>query len=413
MEARILITGGGTGGHLYPALNLADALRELEPEAELLYVGARRGLEAEVVPERDLRYRLLPVHPLRRSRPLRNWRLLAGAVPSLVGAARALGELDPHAVVGTGGYASGPALVAARIGGRPVVLQEQNARPGLVTRVMARFAAQIHLGFPEARDRLRPGPDTEVHRHGNPVASQDRPPAEPFDWPEGRVVLVAGGSQGARGLNERLLGDLREVRAWPSDLSLVWIAGRDHAEEVASRVERLPWGDRIRVVPYVEELGRQLDAVTLAVSRAGAMFVSELAAAGVPAVLVPFPSAAGGHQGENARALARAGAAVVREESGLSEGDLWRLASRIVADRGRLEEMGRAARDRGAPNAARRIARDVLRLTPAGRAGSGGDGDQAASSGGDGTAPGGPDDPGAAGATVPGGRVGKGVEREG
>lgn len=363
MGTCILVTGGGTGGHLYPALNLVEALRDLSPELRLLYVGARRGLEAEVVPGRDLPHRLLPIHPLHRSRPWRNWRLAAGALPSLVGAARTLREVDPDAVLGTGGYAAGPVVCCALLTGRPVALQEQNAYPGMVTRLTARWTDQLHLGFPEASERVSPGSDTEVFTFGNPVPPPGRPPAESFDWPEdGRVVLVAGGSQGARSLNQRLVSDLRQIRAWPSDLHLVWIAGRREAEDLAAEVDRIPWSDRIRVVAYIEELGRQLDRVTLAISRAGAMFLSELAAAGVPAVLVPYPAAAGGHQRENARAMADAGAAVVRDERGLGDGELWRLASHIVADRDRLEAMSEAARSRGAPNAARRIAREVLRL---------------------------------------------------
>lgn len=359
MSARVLITGGGTGGHLYPALNLADALRRVRPEVELLYVGARRGLEAEVLPERDVPHRLLPVHPLRRRRPWRNWRLALRAPGVAVGARRIGRSFEPDVVVGTGGYASGPMVLWARLAGRPLALQEQNAAPGLVTRWMAGAADQLHLGFPEAREGLSLRPEAEVHVFGNPVA----PPGGPatFDWPEeGRVALVVGGSQGARGLNERLAADLREVRAWPTDLTLVWVTGREHLGEVRERVGRLPFADRILVTPWIEALGRQLDRVDLAVGRAGAMFVSELAAAGVPALLVPFPAAAGGHQRANARAMEEAGAAVVREQDALGEGQLWAEASRILADDESREAMAAAARERGAPDAADRIARAVL-----------------------------------------------------
>lgn len=362
---RVLLTGGGTGGHLYPALHLADALRRRRPGVELMYVGARRGLEAEVLPGRELSHRLLPIHPIRRRRPWRNWRLALWAPAVAVGARRIGRSFDPDVVVGTGGYASGPMVLWARLSGRPLALQEQNAEPGLVTRWMARSARQIHLGFPEAAERLPVGPETEVHAWGNPVA----PPGGPatFDWPgEGRVALVAGGSQGARSLNERLLADLREVRAWPTDLTLVWIAGREHADELRARVDRLPWGDRIRVTPWIEDLGRQLDRVDLAVGRAGAMFVSELAAAGVPAVLVPYPSASGGHQRANARALEEAGAALVRREEALGEGQLWAEASRVLADADRRQAMGAAARGRGDPEAADRIADAVLGLADRG-----------------------------------------------
>lgn len=399
MKARVLITGGGTGGHLYPALNLADALRALEPETEVLYVGSRRGLEARVLEGRDLPHRLVSAHPLHRHRPWRNVRTLAGAGPALWGAARAGRSLDPDVVVGTGGYAAGPALLWAWMTGRPIVVQEQNARPGLVTRWMAPRARQVHLGFPEAESALKPGPETEVFSFGNPVAvsrtgdvggeraaadggagdggrttglagvcraGRAEPSAGGFDWPGGRVVLVAGGSQGAAGLNRRLLTDLRQVKAWPTDLSLVWIAGRDHADELRAKAERLPFGDRVRVVSYIDDLGRQLSHVSLAISRAGAMFVSELAAAGVPAVLVPFPGAAAGHQRDNAAALADAGAAIVREESELGDGQLWQQASWVLNDEDRRRRMSEAARDRGAPDAARRIAEKVLELARGG-----------------------------------------------
>lgn len=365
MDARVLITGGGTGGHLYPALNLAAALRRRAPDVELLYVGSRRGLEADVLPDRDMEYELLSVGPLHRGRPWRSWRTLASAPAALLGAFRVGGSFDPDLVVGTGGYASGPTVLWAWTTGRPLALQEQNAEPGLVTRWMAPRADQLHLGFPEAEARLRPGKATEVYSHGNPVAPPGKA-ASTFDWPEGRVLLAAGGSQGAEGINQRLLADLRGVRAWPADLSMVWIAGRDHAAGLKREVEGLPWCDRIRVVPYVDDLGRQLDRVTMAVARAGAMFVSELAAAGVPAVLVPYPAAAGGHQRANARALEEAGAAMVREEGKLQDGQLWRLVARVLADEHRLEAMSKAAAGRGTPDAADRIAVELLRLAGAG-----------------------------------------------
>lgn len=361
MSARVLLTGGGTGGHLYPALALADALRRADPEVKLLYVGSRRGLEARVLPGRDLEHRLLPVGPLHRRRPWRSWRSVLGAPLAATGALSAVRSFAPDVVVGTGGYASGPAALAAIVLGVPLALQEQNAAPGLVTRWLARRADQVHLGFPEARGALRTRQGAELFAHGNPVAPAGT--GEPtIDWPEGRVLLVAGGSQGARGVNELLLEDLRRLQAWPTDLSVVWIAGREHAEELAAEVDRLPWGDRVLVVPFVEDLARQLDRVTLAIGRAGAMFVSELGAAGIPSILVPFPSAAGGHQRANAEALAAAGAALVREEAELGAGQLWNLAAHLLGNGGKLEAMAVAAKAWGSPEAADRIARDLLRL---------------------------------------------------
>ena len=380
--ARVLLAGGGTGGHLVPAMNLAAALRRARPDVELLLVGARRGVEARVLPGSGLPYRLLPLHPIYRSRIWRNWRLAAGAPAVLRGLREAFGELDPELVVGTGGYASGPAVAWGRLGGRRTALQEQNAAPGLVTRILSRWVDQVHLGVPEAEQRLSFGPRTEVFAFGNPVAADATADAgiPTFDWPDGRILLVVGGSQGARSLNERLLADLERAAAgdggegpgagprrdaspaWPEATWLVWVAGPDHAEAVRVRAGRLPWADRIRVVPFIERLGAQLSRVTLALCRAGAMFVSELAAAGVPAVFVPLPTAAGGHQSANARAAAGAGAAVVREEADLAPGELWETAVGILADPGWLGRMAEAARARGRPDAADRIAAELLRL---------------------------------------------------
>lgn len=360
------MAGGGTGGHLYPALNLADALRRAEPGVRILFLGARRGLEARVFPRTGHAYRLLPAQPLYRRRVWRNWRLLSSAPGVLAGLRRSFRGFEPDLVVGTGGYASGPAVLWGRLTGRRTALQEQNAAPGLVTRGLARWVDQVHLGYPEAAAELRLGSATELFCHGNPVATA-RPGVDPgggtFDWPDGRVLLVVGGSQGARGLNLRLLADVERASVpWPEDVKIVWVAGPAHAAAVEARVAQLAWADRIRVVPFIERLGAQLSRVSLAVARAGAMFVAELAAAGVPSVLIPFPGAAGGHQSANARAMEAAGAAVVREEAALAPGELLNLLGEILGQEPRRRQMAEAARRRGAPEAADRIAGDLLRL---------------------------------------------------
>lgn len=372
--ARVLIAGGGTGGHLYPALNLAAALRELEPRARVVLLGAERGVEARVLPRSAERWRLLPMQPLQRDRPWRNWRLAASA-PEVVRGLRSLfRELDPAVVVGTGGYASGPAVLYALATNRRTALQEQNALPGLVTRVLADRVDRVFLGYPEAAARLRTGARTRVLAWGNPVARPQEAASDAggardgFAWPAGRVVALIGGSQGARGLNERLLEDLAMPAPWPEDVTLVWITGPAHHAEVAAKVATLPGADRIRTVPYVDDLGARLGGVTLAVGRAGAMFCSELAAAGVPALLVPFPAAAGDHQRHNAAALASAGAARLLEEASMASGELWGTVLELLREDRRLASMAKAMRARGRPDAAQRIARELLDLA-AGREG--------------------------------------------
>ena len=374
-STRILLAGGGTGGHLYPALNLAAAFGRLAPEVECVFLGGRRGLEARVLPDAGYEFRLLPLQPLYRQRPWRNWRLFASAPTVIAGVRRAFRDFDPRLVVGTGGYVSGPALAGARLRRVPAAIQEQNAAPGLVTRLFAPGVDQIHLGYPEAEARLRVGGRTRLSALGNPVApgvggaaagAADGSAPARFDWPRGRNLLVFGGSQGALGLNRAFLRDLewaaRDAAAWPDGVSVVWIAGPAHAAELSARTSELPFADRVRVVPYIDDLGRQLDRVALALCRSGAMSLAELCAAGRPAVLVPLPTSAGGHQLTNARALAEAGAAEVREEGGLEAGELWSLCRDILTDDRRLTRMSEAAASRGRPGAAFDIAREMLTL---------------------------------------------------
>ena len=177
MAYRAIIAGGGTGGHLYPALNLAEALRRsARNEIEILLVGAQRGIEARVLPERGVPHRLLPLEPIRRSRPWQNWRLLRSAIVASREIRRLLDSFAPDLVVGTGGYAAGPVVGWALARGLPTAIQEQNSYPGLTTRWLAPYVDQLHLGYEEAMKNLWPGPDTLVRVHGNPIRWPDKRP---------------------------------------------------------------------------------------------------------------------------------------------------------------------------------------------------------------------------------------------
>jgi UDP-N-acetylglucosamine--N-acetylmuramyl-(pentapeptide) pyrophosphoryl-undecaprenol N-acetylglucosamine transferase len=362
---RILLSGGGTGGHLYPALNLAAALRRAEPDIQIVLVGARRGIEAKVLPDSGWPYHLLPLEPLYRSRPWRNWRLVARSPAVLGGLSKIFSDLNPQVVVGTGGYASAPAVAWGVARGVSAAIQEQNAVPGLATRMLASQVDQIHLGYPEARARIRPGRRTRVFDLGNPVAPHtgDRT----FDWPGGRIVLVFGGSQGARALNDLVISGLTAAQEWPDDVSVVWVTGPANHESVAARMRAVPLRDRVHLVPYIRDLGSQLAHVSLAVTRAGAMTCAELTASGVPSVLVPLPTSAGDHQRFNAGAMVSSGAAVMREEDSVTGGELWRDVTALLSDGDRLRAMADASRARGRPDAADRIAETLLELASASR----------------------------------------------
>lgn len=367
MAYRILLSGGGTGGHLVPAMNLAAAFRRAEPDSELMLVGAQRGIEAEVLPGSGWPYRLLPLEPVYRSRPWRNWKLVSRLPAVLGGLSRTFSELRPHIVVGTGGYASGPAVAWAVARGVPTAIQEQNAMPGLATRALAPWVDQIHLGQPEARRHMRPGRSTEVFDLGNPV--EIRAPARPFEWPEGRVLLVFGGSQGALALNELLLEGLRAADDLPDGVSVVWVTGPAHHDSIRMRLAGWSGASRVRVVSFIAELGAQLGHAALAVCRAGAMTCSELAAAGLPSILVPLPTSAGDHQRYNAIAMQDAGACVMREEGTMTGSDLVRDAFELMADSTRLSAMAAASLRRGKPDASDRIVARLLTLAGRSREG--------------------------------------------
>ena len=363
---RVWFAGGGTGGHLYPGLAIARALVRERPDVTPFFIGAQRGVERDVLPGTEFGYRLLDLHPVYRSRPWRSWRTVAG----VAAAWRALGEIAradrPALVVGTGGYASGAALAWAVGHGVPLVLQEQNSFPGMTTRLFARRAREVYLGYGEAAARLRVRPAAWLGETGNPIA----PPPEPrparaaarreWGFPEtgGTLVLAFGGSQGARPLNDALAGWVE--RGLPEGVRLIWATGRTSYERYAHLD-----GARVRVVPYLSPIERAYAAADLAVTRSGALTLAELCAWGIPMVLVPLPTSAAGHQAANARVLAGAGAAVYVAQAELTAQRLDAEVRRLTGDPAALAALAAGAAARGRPHAAGEIARRIARLLPA------------------------------------------------
>lgn len=369
---RVLFAGGGTGGHLYPALALAAEFQKREPGTEIFFIGARRGIEARVLPERGIPHVLLPLEPIRRARPWENWRLLPALARSGWGIRSAFERARPDLVVGTGGYASGPVAGWAIMKGIPTALQEQNSYPGFTTRLLAGRASQLHLAFPEARDHLKPGKKTQVFLLGNPIAPPDatidRAAARAkFGLGSGMVALVVGGSQGARAINEALLAELRGVAEQrlpprPAGMEILWATGPSNFDSISARLAELKVGDWVHAVPYIQDMQSALAATDLAISRAGAMASAELCAWGIPSIMVPFPHAAANHQHFNALALAEAGAAVMITEAELGAGRLWAELTSLAADPERMAELARHARGRGHPNAAADIVTALMEL---------------------------------------------------
>lgn len=364
---RVWFAGGGTGGHLYPGLAIARAMKALDPEVRPFFIGARRGIERELLPGQGVEHELLDLHPLYRSRPWENWRTLRGALSAW----RRLGALAraerPRLVVGTGGYAAGLALAYAWVHRLPYVLQEANSHPGLTVRAFARRAREIYLGYPEAAKSLPAEPERIIDA-GSPIEPPPLPrPARaearagwgfPREGP--RVLLVFGGSQGARGLNAAVAEWVRSgVR---DDLRVIWGTGRAQYEELA------PLGNnRVVIRPYLSPIADAYAAADLALTRSGAMTTAELAAWGIPMILVPLPTAAADHQTHNAVALEGAGAAIHLPQREANGAAIARLLGELLPDPSRLGMLSAGALRRARPDAARLIATRALSVARSGR----------------------------------------------
>jgi UDP-N-acetylglucosamine--N-acetylmuramyl-(pentapeptide) pyrophosphoryl-undecaprenol N-acetylglucosamine transferase len=360
---RIIFAGGGTGGHLYPGLAIARALVKADKRVEPFFIGAARGIERDVLPQVGFPFELLDLHPLYRSKPWQNWKTLRGAVTAWRRIGAEVRSEPPACVVGTGGYASGLALAYAAAHRIPSVLQEQNTYPGITARFFSRFAAQVHLGFPEGRKYLRASRRTAVFDSGNPI---EPPPADAFDkngararwgFPAGvgKVMLVYGGSQGAKAMNDVVASWIE--KGLPQDLRIIWATGKSNYDALARYSS-----DRVKVRAYIAPISEAYRASDFALSRAGAMATAELCAWGIPAIVIPLPTAAADHQTANAKALAAAGAAEMIRQAELTTDRLSGAVNDLLVNSAKLETMKQKALERARPTAAADIAAHILNL---------------------------------------------------
>ena len=360
---KILIAGGGTGGHVFPGIAVAEELQRQRRGIEVVFVGTRRGLESQAVPEAGFRIRYLVSSGFHRGQWWRwPWALVVNAVGFVQALWIVLGE-NPRAVLGTGGYVSGPLSMAAKLLGRKLVLQEQNSIPGLANRVLARFADEVHLSFLEARSFFARKDNLKIT--GNPVRahilSGDREAAaKEFQLRQGQpVVFVFGGSLGATRINEATLDTLRRLKG-RVDAQFILQTGRPDFDRVRATVESE--GLPASVLAFVKNMHLAYAAADLVVCRAGAMTLAEIAVCGLPAILVPYPFAAHNHQEVNASNMVDRGAAVCILDSELTGERLAKEVAHLLADRQALSRMSANARLFARPDAAARLAKTLLRM---------------------------------------------------
>ena len=359
---KVLIAGGGTGGHVYPGIAVAEEIRRMRPGFEVLFVGGRRGIEAQAVPEAGFRIRFIAT----RGFPRRAWWVWPWAVLlNLVGFAQAVALIlleRPDVVLGTGGYVSGPVSLAARMLGKSLLLQEQNSVPGIANRWLARIADEVHLSFVEARSYFERKDNLKVS--GNPVRqhilSGDRATAlQEFGLQDNRpTVFVFGGSRGAHRINEAAVDAMRRLKG-RVDVQFILQTGREDFEWAKSAIEseQLP----AKVLPYLRRIHMAYAAADLVVCRSGAMTLAEIAACGVPAILVPYPHAANDHQLTNAANLVERGAAAMILDAELTGDRLAQQLAHWLSDRQGLSRMSANARTFTRPDAAERIVRSLER----------------------------------------------------
>lgn len=367
----ILIAGGGTGGHVFPMIAVGDALRAGAADVRVVYVGTARGIEARVMKERGDELELMDIRPLRGGGLSGFLTGVTRAAASIPEARRLVARTGATAVLSVGGYAGGPVTLAARTLGVPVALLEPNSVLGLSNRLLAPLVDRAYTAFPEVERSLRA---KTVVRAGVPLRGAFAP--APYTPREGRVsVLVLGGSLGAKALNEIVPEAIRQVstRASAAGISLdvVHQTGRDREDAVRALYASLGLSERALVVPFINNVASALTDADVVIARAGASSCAELCVVGRSGILIPYPFAADDHQLKNARSLESAGAVSAISQS---EASIERVAgelARLCLDADLRARMARAAGSIGNPDAARRVAEDLLALARSGGPSSG------------------------------------------
>lgn len=361
-KPRVLIAAGGTGGHVYPAIAIADAIKQRAPEAEILFVGTKDHMEWRVVPKAGYDIKSIWISGFHRRLTLKNLLFPVKLSVSLMQSLSVVSQFDPHMVISCGGYVAGPVGWIAGMRGYPLVIQEQNSFPGVTNRLLGKHAEKIFTAFEDADQHF---PKSKTVVTGNPTRKELRE-ADPekayqafgFD-PQQKTLLVLGGSGGARSINEAMAANVNTLHD-EQNLQIIWQCGSTYFDKYRNEVdeERLP---NLKLIDFLQNMDQAYAVADLVVSRAGALSCSELALTGKPSILVPSPHVAGDHQTQNARSMVDAGAAELAKDDELKE-TLVALVQQLMSDQQRLQAMQEAALAQAKPEAADEIATEILTL---------------------------------------------------
>ncbi len=355
---KIAVSGGGTGGHIYPALALIREIQKKDEKVEFLYIGTEKGLESKLVPRENIPFKSIHITGFKRKISFENVKTVLRFLKGVRDSKKMLKEFNPDVVIGTGGYVCGPVVYAAAKMSIPTIIHEQNSIPGLTNKFLSRYVDKIAICFEEARQFF---PEQKVELTGNPRASE----VLGQDGIKGRLsaglklkvptVLIFGGSRGARPINEAVVKSLTELSSKP--YQVLYVTGDVHFEEVQKEVELVGNPVNVIIKPFIHNMPEVLAGVDLTVARAGATTLAELTSLGIPSVLIPSPYVTDNHQEKNARALSENGAARLLLEKDLTGPKLVESIDQILGQEQKLADMKKAAKKLGIPDAAQRLYR--------------------------------------------------------
>ena len=367
-EYRIIISGGGTGGHIFPALSIADAIKTKQPDAKILFVGADNRMEMQRVPDAGYEIVGLPIAGFDRKNLLKNVKVLWKIFKSQRMARKIIKKFAPQTAVGVGGYASGPTLQMAASMGIPTLIQEQNSYAGVTNKILSKSARRICVAY-EGMERFFP--KEKIKLTGNPVRKnlldmranrKEAMKAMGLDENK-KCVLIVGGSLGARSINEGIIASIEQIRA-NKDVQFIWQTGKLYFEEMQRRAAEIGKPENLTITDFVSNMANALSAANLVVSRAGAGSISEFALLGKAVILVPSPNVSEDHQTKNAMALVDKDAAIYVADSNVKE-ELIKKTIETVNDEMKISLLETNIVKMGKPNAASEIADEVLKLADA------------------------------------------------
>lgn len=365
---RVIVTGGGTGGHIYPALAIAKGLLARDAETQILYVGIRDGMEARLVPEAGIKFAGISGKGLPRRLSLETIKVIGKSVKALWETKKLLRQFHPDLVVGTGGFVSGPVVLTAALFNIPTLLHEQNALPGITNRILARVVRRVMVTFPESMEHF--SVKNKLELVGLPVRPEighvyRELGATCFKLRSDRLtLLVTGGSRGARTLNLAMIEVLANLAQRP-DIQVIWATGKTTYTETLEGLKKrgISWErPQWRVLEYLKDMPEALACADIFIGRAGAASLAELMVAGIPSLLIPYPYAAENHQEQNAQALVQAGAAKLILDSELDGERLWKEVEELISQPSLIAKMGAAAETLAQPQALDKIV-DLCRST--------------------------------------------------